>query len=113
MNPTINSLLLLVARYLLQLVAGVILGATWLSPEFRAELAAWLGQGEVLAWLVLALGSIGSGVYAWWKAQQQKLTAMAMKGTSTPAEVAEVAKTQAPPVLTQSATEVPVLTHKS
>ena len=112
MNPTINSLLLLIARYLLQLVAGVILGATWLSPGFRAELAAWLGQGEVLAWLVLALGSIGSGVYAWWKAQQQKLTAMAMKGTSTPAEVAEVAKTQAPPVLTQSATEVPVLAPK-
>ena len=113
MNPTINSLLLLIARYLLQLIAGVILGVTWLSPEFKAELTAWLGQGEVLAWLVLALGSIGSGVYAWWKAQQQKLTAMAMKGQSTPEEVKEVAKTQAPPVLTQSATEVPVLAHKS
>jgi hypothetical protein len=112
MNPTINSLLLLVARYLLQLIAGVILGVTWLSPEFKAELTAWLGQGEVLAWVVLALGSLLSGLYAWWKAQQQKLTAMAMPGQSTPEEVKEVAKTQAPAVFSTSADQVPVLTPK-
>ncbi len=108
MSPELlKELVGLIARYLIPALVATV--AHRMSEKDQASLVATLTSPEMLSLYIVTAGSLWFAIRSWLAKTRFGLTAAAMPTTSTSAEIAEKAKTEAP-LLSTPSTEVPQLT---